>query len=76
MRLLVVIAEVLNLTEVVKRKLLELLERDLCNCANEESPDLLAMLETRISNADKGSRIYTLAQARDALKNFVRQFGQ
>jgi hypothetical protein len=76
MRLLEIIAEVQNLTEDEKRQLLELLERDLCNCANEESPEFLAMLETRISNADKGGRIYTLAQARDALKNFVRHFGR
>ena len=76
MRLLEIIAEVQNLTEDEKRQLLELLERDLCNCVNEESPEFLAMLETRISNADKGGRIYTLAQARDALKNFVRQSGR
>jgi hypothetical protein len=42
MRLLEIIAEVQNLTEEEKRQLLELLERDLCNCANEESPEFLA----------------------------------
>jgi hypothetical protein len=68
-----IIAEVQNLTEDEKHQLLELLERDLCNCANEESPEFRAMLETRISAADKGGRTYTLAQARDALKNFVRR---
>jgi hypothetical protein len=76
MRLLEIIAEVQNLTEDEKRQLLELLERDLRNCANEESLEFLAMLETRISNAEKGGRIYTLAQARDALKNFVRRSGR
>jgi hypothetical protein len=76
MRLLEIIEEVQNLTEDEKRQLLELLERDLCNCANEESPEFLAMLETRISNGDKGGPIYTLAQARDALKNFVRPSGR
>jgi hypothetical protein len=76
MRLLEIIAEVQNLTEDEKRQLLELLERDLCNCANEESPEFLAMLESRMSTADKGGCTYTLAQAREALKNFVRQLGR
>lgn len=75
MRLLEIIAEVQNLTEDEKRQLLELLERDLCNCANEESPEFLAMLESRMSTADKGGRTYTLAQARDALRNFMRRPG-
>jgi len=75
MRLLEIIAEVQNLAEDEKRQLLELLECDLCNCANDESPEFLAMLETRISNADKGGRTYTLAQARDALRNFMRRPG-
>jgi hypothetical protein len=73
MRLLEIITEVQNLTEDEKRQLLELLERDLRNCANEESPEFLAMLETRISAGDKSGRTYTLAQTRDALKNFVRR---
>jgi hypothetical protein len=76
MRLLEIIAEVQNLTEDEKRQLLELLERDLCNCANDESPEFLAMLETRISTAAKGGRTYTLAQARDALKNILRRSGR
>lgn len=76
MRLLEIIAEVQNLTEDEKRQLLELLERDLCNFANDESPEFLAMLETRISNADKGGPRRSLAQAREVLKNVVRQLGQ
>jgi len=71
-----IVAEVQNLTADEKRQLLELLERDLCSRANEESPEFLAMLETRISKADKGGRTYTLAQARDALKNFVKVLGR
>lgn len=76
MRLLEIIAEVQNLTGDEKRQLLELLERDLSNRDNEESPDVLTMLETRISAADKGGRTYTLAQARDALRNFLRRSGR
>lgn len=75
MRLLEIIAEVQNLTEDEKRQLFELLERDLCNCAKEESPEFLAMLEARISAADQGGRTYTLAQARAALKNIFRRSG-
>jgi hypothetical protein len=71
-----IIAEVQNLTKDEKRQLLELLERDLYSRDNEESPEFLAMLETRISKADKGGRTYTLAQARDALKNFVKVLGR
>ena len=71
-----IIVEVQNLTEDEKRQLLELLERDLSNRDNEESPDVLTMLETRISAADKGGRTYTLAQARDALRNFLRRSGR
>jgi hypothetical protein len=71
-----IIAEVQNLTEDEKRQLLELLERDLSNRDNEESPEFLTMLETRISAADKGGRTYTLAQARDALRNFLRRSGR
>jgi hypothetical protein len=71
-----IVAEVQNLTEDEKRQLLELLECDLCNCAKEESPEFLAMLEARISAADKEGRTYTLAQAQDALKNFVRRSGR
>ena len=71
-----IIAEVQNLTEDEKRQLFELLERDLCNCAKEESPEFLAMLETRIRAADQGGPRRSLAQAREALKNFGRQFGQ
>ena len=70
-----IIAEVQNLTEDEKRQLLELLERDLSNCTNEESQEFLATLETRISAADKGGRTYTLAQARDALRNSMRRSG-
>jgi hypothetical protein len=71
-----IIAEVQNLAEDEKRQLLELLERDLCNCAKEESPEFLAMLETRISAADQGGPRRSLAQAREALKNVVRQLGR
>jgi hypothetical protein len=71
-----VIAEMQNLTEHEKRQLLELLERDLCNCAEEESPEFLTMLETRIRAAEQGGRTYSLAQARGALKNFVKTLGQ
>jgi hypothetical protein len=71
-----IIAEVQKLTEDEKRQLLELLERDLCNCAQEESPEFLAMLETRISAADKRGRAHSLAQAREALRNFARQIGR
>ena len=71
-----IIAAVQNLTEGEKRQLLELLERDLCSHASEESPEFLAMLETRISAADKSGRSYTLAQARDALKKLVNELGQ
>jgi hypothetical protein len=71
-----IIAEVQNLSEDEKRQLLELLERDLCNCAKEESPEFLAMLETRISAADQGGPRRSLAQAREALKNVGRQLGQ
>lgn len=76
MRLLEIIAEVQNLTEDEKRQLLELLKRDLCNSAKEESPEFLAMLEARISAADQGGPRRSLAQAREALKNVVRQLGQ
>lgn len=71
-----IIAEMQNLTEDEKRQLLELLERDFSNRDNEESPEFLTMLETRISAADKGGRTYTLAQARDALRNFLRRSGR
>ena len=71
-----VIAEMQNLTEHEKRQLLELLECDLCNYAEEESPEFLAMLETRIRAANEGGRTYSLAQARGALKNFVKTLGQ
>ena len=57
-------------------KLLELLERDLCNCAEEESAEFRTMLETRIRAADQGGRTYSLVQARGALKNFVKKLGQ
>ena len=71
-----IIAAVQHLTADEKRQLFELLERDLCSHANEESPEFLAMLEARISKADKGGRSYTVAQAREALKNFGRQLHQ
>jgi hypothetical protein len=71
-----IVAEVQNLTADEKRQLLELLERDLCSRTNEESPEFLAMLETRISKADNGGRTYTLAQARDVLKKLVNELGQ
>ena len=71
-----IIAEVQNLTEDEKRQLLELLERDLCKRVREESPEFLAMLESRVIAANQGGRTPSLAQAREALKNFVRQRGQ
>ena len=71
-----IVAEVQNLTEDEKRQLLALLERDLCNRVTEESPEFLAMLESRAIAANQGGRTLSLAQAREALKNFVRQRGQ
>jgi excinuclease UvrABC nuclease subunit len=71
-----IIAEVQNLTEDEKRQLLELRERDLCNYAEEENPEFLAMLEIRIRAANQGGRTYSLPQAREALKKFVKQLGQ
>ena len=71
-----IIAEVQNLTENEKRQLLELLERDLCNYAEEESPEFLDMIETRIRAANQRGRTYSLRQAREALKNFVKKLGQ
>jgi hypothetical protein len=76
MRLPEIIAEVQNLTEDEKRQLLELLERDLSSNANEESPEFLAMLESRVRAADNGGRTYTLAHAREALKKSVRRPGR
>jgi hypothetical protein len=71
-----IIADLQNLTADEKRQLLELLERDLCSRASEESPEFLAMLETRIRKTDKCGCTYTLAQTRDALKKFVNELGQ
>jgi hypothetical protein len=68
-----IIAEVPNLTEDEKRQLLDLLERELSENGDEESPEFLAMLERRINAADKGGRTHTLAQAREAMKKSVRR---
>jgi len=66
-----IIAEVPKFTEDEKRQLLDLLERELSQNASEESPEFLAMLERRISAADKGGPTHTLAEAREVVKNSV-----
>jgi hypothetical protein len=76
MTFLEIIAEVQNLTEDEKRQLLDLLERQLSESTNEENPEFLAMLESRVRAADNGGRAYTLAHAREALKKSVRRPGR
>jgi hypothetical protein len=65
-----IIAELPNLTEDEKRELLGLLALELS--LDEESPEFLAMLQTRIDAADRGRR-YTVAETREAVQNSIKR---
>ncbi len=66
-----IIAELPNLTEDEKRELLGLLAQELS--LDEESPEFLAMLQTRIDAADRGGRRYTVAETREAVQNSIKR---
>jgi hypothetical protein len=68
-----IIAELPKLTENEKRQLLNLLSRELSDNEDQESPEFLTMLEARIRAGKSGGRTYTLAEAREAVKNTAKR---
>jgi len=68
-----IIAELPKLRENEKRQLFNMLSHELSDNADQESSEFLAMLEERVRAADNGGRTYTLAEAREAVKNTAKR---
>lgn len=65
------LAEIKNLSPSEKAALRSFLSEDLLN--QEESEELLALLDADVAAADAGSSVYTIEEAREMVRNVVAQ---